>query len=387
LHRFIYPPPLSLYIHLPWCVKKCPYCDFNSHATGDGNSFPEQAYIDALLRDLEFELPRIASRQIVSIFIGGGTPSLFSAEALQRLLETLHERLLFSPPIEITLEANPGTVEALRFQAYRQIGINRLSIGVQSFNDVMLKHLGRIHTASTAVDAITIAKAAGFERINIDLMYGLPNQSIEQAIADLEQGITLTSAHLSWYQLTIEPNTVFYKNTPVLPEQDQIWDMQEAGQTLLSSAGLEQYEISAYAKPGQRCLHNLNYWEFGDYVGLGAGAHGKLTDISTNTVTRYARHRIPERYLQLAGQDEVIADTRTLQQQDLILEFMMNTLRLTGGIQQSLFTERTGLPLHLIETMLISARDKGWLEGINSRIIPTTTGRNYLNDLLQCFNS
>lgn len=379
-------PPLALYIHLPWCVKKCPYCDFNSHATGIDNTFPEQAYIDALLRDMDFDLPRIQGRQIVSIFIGGGTPSLFSAESLSTLLSALRARLVFSPDLEITLEANPGTVEAERFHAYRQIGINRLSIGVQSFEDAMLQRLGRIHTANTAIQAINIAKAAGFDRINIDLMYGLPNQSAEQALADLEQGIALAAGHLSWYQLTIEPNTVFYKETPLLPEPDQIWDMQEAGQALLAAQGLVQYEISAYAKAGQQCRHNLNYWQFGDYLGLGAGAHGKLTDVATQTVSRYARHRIPERYLQLAGQQQVIAETRKLQKQDLILEFMMNALRLTGGVRQSLFSERTALPLSDIAAMLKAATDKGWLEADVAMITPTITGRNYLNDLLQCFN-
>jgi len=385
LHRFIYPPPLSLYIHLPWCVKKCPYCDFNSHATGNNNAFPEQSYIQALIRDLDFDLPRIRHRAITSIFIGGGTPSLFSAESLATLLVAVRTRLSLVSDIEITLEANPGTVEANRFKAYRDIGINRLSIGVQSFNDAMLKKLGRIHSANAARDAINIARSAGFDRVNIDLMYGLPGQTLEQAIADLGHGIEHEVSHLSWYQLTIEPNTVFYKDTPVLPEQDHIWDMQEAGQSLLSRHGLEQYEISAYASPGQQCRHNLNYWEFGDYLGIGAGAHGKLSDVGKNTVTRYARHRLPERYMQLAGQPDVITDTRTLDHSDLILEFMMNALRLTDGVPRTLFAARTGMTPDTITTMVKTAVDKGWLEEDKSMLVPTVIGRNYLNDLLQCF--
>jgi len=377
-------PPLSLYVHLPWCIKKCPYCDFNSHGTGH-DPFPEAGYVDALIRDLEFELHSMRDRQITSIFIGGGTPSLFSAEALQRLFSAIRSRTTLSADIEITLEANPGTVESRRFHAYREIGINRLSVGVQSFNDRMLQRLGRIHDAKTAGEAIRTATTAGFERINLDLMYGLPDQTIAQAMDDIGQAIDFAPVHLSWYQLTIEPNTVFYKEQPVLPEQDTIWEMQEAGQAMLGDTGHQQYEISAYARPGYQCRHNLNYWEFGDYLGLGAGAHGKLTVAAEDTIYRYARHRLPERYMQLAGQPQVITEQKKLTQEDIVLEFMMNTLRLTDGFTSTLFTERTGLPLALVEAQFNQLVTKGWLERHNTVVKPTHAGQNYLNDLLQYF--
>ncbi len=376
--------PLSLYIHLPWCIKKCPYCDFNSHAT-DNAPFPEQAYIEALIRDLDFDLAKVQHREIRSIFIGGGTPSLFSAASLQILLSAIRSRLQLAADIEITLEANPGTVEARRFHAYRELGINRLSIGIQSFDDQMLTRLGRIHDAATATEAIRIAKSSGFERINIDLMYGLPQQTLTQAMDDLGQGIEHATAHLSWYQLTIEPNTVFYKNPPAVPGDDLVWDIQQSGQHKLSSAGFHQYEISAYAKHAQQCRHNLNYWSFGDYLGLGAGAHGKLTDPVAGVISRFVRHRLPERYMQLAGRAEVISETRPLQQPDLILEFMMNALRLTDGFEHRLFSDRTGLPLEMIAVQLDAARTRGWLQTSNETTRPTVAGLNYLNDLLQCF--
>lgn len=376
--------PLSLYIHLPWCIRKCPYCDFNSHATEQA-AFPEQDYIAALIRDLDFDLPRIQGREIHSIFIGGGTPSLFSPQALQSLLEAILSRLTLVANAEITLEANPGTVEAARFEAYRQIGINRLSIGIQSFNDQMLQRLGRIHNAATAREAITIAQAAGFERINIDLMYGLPQQTQEQAMADLLQGIEAATTHLSWYQLTIEPNTVFYKHPPSVPEEELIWTMQQSGQHLLAVSGFQQYEISAYAKPEQQCRHNLNYWQFGDYLGLGAGAHGKLSDTNTDSITRFVRHRLPDRYMQLAGHAGVISESRMLTREDRVLEFMMNALRLTNGFEHRQFTERTGLSLDTILPALELATHKGWLQTQANRTRPTTSGLDFLNDLLQCF--
>lgn len=377
-------PPLSLYIHLPWCIKKCPYCDFNSHATNHA-AFPEQNYIDALIRDLDFELAAVLGRQIHTIFIGGGTPSLFSAESLQHLFSAIRSRLDVANDAEITLEANPGTFEAARFQAYREIGINRLSIGIQSFNDQMLTRLGRIHDAATANAAIQIAKSAGFELINLDLMYGLPGQTPSQAMDDLIHGIELAPAHLSWYQLTIEPNTVFYKHPPPLPEDDQICDIQQAGQSMLSTAGLAQYEISAYAQNEKQCRHNLNYWMFGDYLGIGAGAHGKLTEPGENTIFRYVRHRLPERYIELAGRSDVITEKRQLHQADRTLEFMMNVLRLNDGFEHGCFNSRTGLPLDVIENQLEAARAAGWLETLNGISRPTAAGRNFLNDLLQCF--
>jgi putative oxygen-independent coproporphyrinogen III oxidase len=377
-------PPLSLYVHLPWCIKKCPYCDFNSHAT-DNSSFPEQAYIAALIRDLDQEVPKVQGRKIHSIFIGGGTPSLFSAASLQTLLAAIRDRLSLAADIEITLEANPGTIEAARFEAYRDIGINRLSIGVQSFNDQMLVRLGRIHDAARAVDAIRIARSAGFELINIDLMYGLPGQSLAQALDDLNQGIEQATVHLSWYQLTIEPNTVFYKNPPVVPEEDQIWDIQQAGQQSLATAGLHQYEISAYSNPDKQCRHNLNYWQFGDYVGIGAGAHGKLTDPGVDGIFRYVRHRLPDRYIELAGLANVITETRQLHPADLILEYMMNALRLNDGFEHRDFSARTGLSLAVIRDQLEAAHTAGWLVTRDATTRPTPAGRNFLNDLLHCF--
>lgn len=376
--------PLSLYIHLPWCIRKCPYCDFNSHAT-EHASFPEQAYIAALIRDLDYDLPRVQGRQIHSIFIGGGTPSLFSAASLQQLLTEVRARLSFAAEIEITLEANPGTFEAVRFSDYRNIGINRLSIGIQSFNDRMLARLGRIHDASAAAKAIGIARAAGFEAINLDLMYGLPEQTLAQAEEDLAEAIAHKPLHLSWYQLTIEPNTVFYKHPPAVPEHDLIWDVQQSGQRMLSVAGINQYEISAYAVDGRQCRHNLNYWLFGDYLGLGAGAHGKLTHQGGEGVYRYVRHRLPDRYIELAGQSGVITEAKQLEQTDLVLEFMMNAFRLTDGFEHTVFEARTGLSFGMLSSRLESAHRRGWLETTNGRTRPTAAGLNYLNDLLQYF--
>lgn len=374
--------PLSLYIHLPWCVRKCPYCDFNSHETGH-TPFPEQAYIDALVRDLDFELPRVGTRTIQTIFIGGGTPSLFSAASLHQLLDSINDRLHLAKDVEITLEANPGTFEAERFVAYRAAGINRLSIGIQSFDDRMLKSLGRIHDAKAAGRAIEIARRAGFEAINLDLMYGLPDQTLDDAMSDLQIAVAHQTTHLSWYQLTIEPNTVFYKQPPVVPEHDQLWDIQQAGQNLLASAGLQQYEISAYAAGGHTCRHNLNYWLFGDYVGLGAGAHGKLTDESG--IYRYARHRLPARYIELAGSTEVISETRHLQKDDLMLEFVMNALRLKAGFSHRLFEQRTGLLIEDVSIPCATAHERGWLETFEGTSRPTAAGLNYLNDLLELF--
>jgi oxygen-independent coproporphyrinogen-3 oxidase len=384
MFKFSQVPPLSMYVHLPWCVKKCPYCDFNSHAA-DHAVFPEAAYVDALIRDLEFELPALEGRRITSIFIGGGTPSLFSAEELDRLFTALRTNMVLSGEVEITLEANPGTYDAGRFRAYRDIGINRLSIGVQSFNDRMLTRLGRIHDAGTAGDAVRAAADAGFERINLDLMYGLPGQTVAEALADVNRAIDYGTVHLSWYQLTIEPNTVFYKQRPELPEPDAIWEMQEAGQNLLAGAGYRQYEVSAYAREGYQCRHNLNYWEFGDYLGLGAGAHGKLTDVAGNAVYRLVRHRLPESYMRLAGQQQVITNSKTLTEEEVILEFMMNALRLNEGFDTALFRDRTGLPVELIEARINRAVTREWLEWHATVIKPTAAGRNYLNDLLMYF--
>ena len=379
-------PPLSLYIHLPWCIKKCPYCDFNSHATNK-ETFPEDAYIDALISDLESELPRIWGRPIISIFIGGGTPSLFSAEAIDRLMAALRERLTFYHHTEVTMEANPGTAEADRFKAYRESGINRISIGVQSFNDEKLKVLGRIHNSAEAKAAIAMAKDAGFDEINIDLMFGLPEQSIGEAMSDLETAMGQQPSHLSWYQLTIEPNTIFYSKPPVLPDDDLLWSMQAQGQAYLSDSGFNQYEISAYARKGMnhQCQHNLNYWQFGDYLGIGAGAHGKLTHVAEGKIERYARHRIPQSYIDKVGQLNVITDSRSLSRDELPLEFMMNALRLNEGFHPSLFIERTGLPLNHIQKQLEIAEEKALIEWDINKIKPTETGHRYLNDLIQLF--
>ena len=382
-------PPLSLYIHLPWCVKKCPYCDFNSHATNK-EAFPEAAYIDALISDLESELPRIWGRPIASIFIGGGTPSLFSAEAIDHLMVALRARLTFYHHTEVTMEANPGAAEAERFKAYRESGINRISIGVQSFDNEKLERLGRIHNSAEGKAAIAMAKAAGFDEINIDLMFGLPEQSIDEAICDLQTAMEQHPSHLSWYQLTIEPNTIFYSTPPTLPDDDLLWSMQKQGQAYLSDNGFNQYEVSAYAKVmttgvNHQCKHNLNYWQFGDYLGIGAGAHGKLTHVAEGKIERYSRHRIPQGYIGQVAQQNAITETRLLDRDELPLEFMMNALRLNKGFHPSIFIEHTGLPLSQIQKPLQEAEKKSMIEWNLNTIKPTEYGHRYLNDLLQLF--
>ena len=376
-------PPLSLYVHLPWCVKKCPYCDFNSHETASLTE--EDAYIEAVIRDVETELPRIWGRTISSVFIGGGTPSLFSADAIEKLMSALRARLNIHPEREITMEANPGTAEAEKFKAYRQAGINRLSIGIQSFNDGHLKSLGRIHNSKEALRAIGLAKSAGFENINLDLMFALPEQSIDDALDDLKIAVEQIPTHISWYQLTIEPNTVFYSKPPKIPNDDDSFLMQEQGQAYLENNGYMQYEISAYAKDKATSLHNLNYWQFGDYLGIGAGAHGKITNVAQGKIERFVRHKIPKRYIELAGSDTVITETKTLNRNDLPLEFMMNAMRLKSGIDSSLFLQRTALPLKSIEKNLSLAAEAGLLDWQLDNIKPTQFGQRYLNDLLEMF--
>jgi len=375
--------PLSLYIHLPWCVKKCPYCDFNSHELIPETELQKQ-YIDAVIRDLETELPNIWGRQIISVFIGGGTPSLFSVDAIDYLLSACRSRLNLHPQIEMTMEANPGTAEADKFDGFRDIGINRLSIGVQSFQNQYLTKLGRIHNGEEAIAAINMAKAAGFINFNIDLMFGLPEQTLAEALSDLQQAIALTPTHISWYQLTIEPNTFFHSRPPSLPDEDYIYEMQKAGQEMLAHFGYQQYEISAYAKDNNRCEHNLNYWEFGDYLGIGAGAHGKLTMVSDNKVLRTNKHKLPKRYIELAGQETVGSQTNVTKQ-DIAFEFMLNAMRLKAGVSSSLFRERTGLPLSVIEREMNEAESKNWLECNIHTIKPTAKGQRYLNDLLELF--
>ncbi len=375
-------PPLSLYVHLPWCERKCPYCDFNSHQS---SSFDETAYINTLLEDLQQDLPLIWGRQISSIFIGGGTPSLFSGEAIQQLMSGLRALLNFNPGIEISMEANPGSADESRFRAYRAAGINRLSIGIQSFNDRSLQLLGRIHNGQKALSAFAAARQAGFDNINIDLMFALPEQTLQQAQADLQQAITLEPEHLSLYQLSIEPNTLFHSQNPQnLPDDDLSWDMQQQNQALLQQSGYLQYEISAYARAGRHSRHNVNYWHFGDYLGIGAGAHGKITLPAEGRVIRQTRQRHPEVYLQKQGSAR-ISETRELNEQDLAFEFMLNALRLLEGFEKSLFSERCGLPIQLLDAPLKAARERGLISVTPSHLKPTTLGLQFHNDLQALF--
>ena len=378
--RFALLPPLALYVHLPWCVRKCPYCDFNSHERRE--TLSEAEYISALVADLEAMLPSIWGRRIVSVFIGGGTPSLFSPESIERLLSEVRARIAVEPIAEITLEANPGTVEAGRFRGYRAAGVNRLSLGVQSFNDAMLAKLGRIHSADEARRAIDAARNV-FDNVNLDLMYGLPGQTLEMARADVAEGIRWQTPHLSAYQLTIEPNTVFYSKPPTLPEHDACADMQLAVEEALGTAGFEHYETSAFARPGLRCRHNLNYWEFGDYAGIGAGAHGKVS--FPDRIERHARVKQPREYLDAAARGASVAEGGIVPPRELPFEFMLNALRLVDGVPPTLFAERTGLVATTIEKPLRAAQAQGLLEANEARIQPTPRGRLFLNDLTALF--
>lgn len=373
-------PPLALYIHIPWCVRKCPYCDFNSHAAGP--TLPEEEYVDALLADLDIDLQHVHGRPLTSIFFGGGTPSLFSDRALGRLLEGVEQRVGFAPDIEITLEANPGTFEQAKFKGYRALGINRLSIGVQSFQEAKLKALGRIHDGGEAIRAADMARAAGFDNFNLDLMHGLPEQSIEDALFDLRTAISQGPTHLSWYQLTMEPNTVFWSQPPVLPEDDLLWDIQEAGQALLAAEGYAQYEVSAYARPGKQARHNLNYWTFGDFLGIGAGAHAKLSTPAGH-IQRTWKTRLPKDYLDPAKVFQ--AGERVLEAGELPFEYLMNVLRLTEGAPAELFSQRTGLPLQQLEQARREAERQGLLKADPARLVATAKGQLFLNDLLQLF--
>ncbi len=374
--------PLSLYIHIPWCIQKCPYCDFNSHAVQ--NNIPEKKYVQSLLADLKQDIPKINHRPIHSIFIGGGTPSIFSPESLDELLVGIHKHLKIPTDIEITLEANPGTVDNARFQAFRQIGINRLSLGIQSFQDSALKNLKRIHDRKTAINAIETAIKAGFENINLDLMFGLPHQTPENAVNDLRTAMSFQPNHLSWYQLTIEPNTAFYQHPPILPDDDSVWEIQRSGQDFLQTQGYEHYEISAYTKASNYCQHNLNYWQFGDYLGIGAGAHAKITT-PEDKIIRFSKRRHPYTYLQLVNTPQVISQTIELNQADICLEFMMNALRLSQGFTEILFQERTGLILSDIDKPLQIAIAQGWLKQNAEVIQPTRQGLQFLNQLLGLF--
>jgi oxygen-independent coproporphyrinogen-3 oxidase len=376
--------PLSLYIHIPWCVRKCPYCDFNSHALR--KPIPEKEYIDALLTDLANDYPLVKNRQLHSIFIGGGTPSLFKPASFATLLAGIKNYFELTPNLEITLEANPGTVEQDSFSGFREAGINRLSLGIQSLQDEKLKALGRIHSAEEAIRAVEIAKQAGFDNFNLDLMHGLPKQTLSDALYDLETALSLNPTHLSWYQLTLEPNTLFYKQPPVLPNDDLRWEIQEQGQKILANCGYAQYEVSAYAQPEKQCQHNLNYWLFGDYLGIGAGAHGKITDLSSGEIRRISKHKQPRDYLQAAEKNtSFIADTQIVEPKEISFEFMLNTLRLNQSIPLSLFTERTGMKVSLLKDSLQQAQDQGLIRIENEHIIKTELGSRFLNNLIELF--
>ncbi len=380
-------PPLSLYVHIPWCVKKCPYCDFNSHAVRDG--VPQDAYVDALLADLDGDLADFGAasqdRPLASVFFGGGTPSLFSPASIGRILDGAERRLGFAPGIEITLEANPGTIEHGRFDGYRSAGVNRVSFGVQSFDDDKLRRLGRIHSADDAARAIGEARDAGIDNLNLDLMYALPTQDLDGALADVERALALAPEHLSHYQLTLEPNTLFASRPPPLPDSDAAWDMQEHCQQRLAEAGYAQYEVSAYARPGRRAAHNLNYWRFGDYLGIGAGAHAKLTDAAAGTITRRAKQRTPRAYLEHAATSRRIASDTSLASADLPFEYMMNALRLVDGVPRSDFTARTGLDDDVLDDAIGEATARGWITRDEAVLRTTDEGQRLLNDVIGLF--
>jgi oxygen-independent coproporphyrinogen-3 oxidase len=374
-------PPLSLYIHIPWCVKKCPYCDFNSHVnSSETEELPEDSYIEFLTKDLQQHLGWVQGRRLHSIFFGGGTPSLFSAQSIASILNMAEGLIGFEDDIEITLEANPGTFEQQKFSGYFKAGVNRLSIGVQSFQEKHLQKLGRIHNQDEAIAAINMAKRAGFGNINIDLMHGLPGQSLGDALNDLETAIKLSPQHVSWYQLTIEPNTVFYRQPPILPVEDVLADIQHEGLRFLKENGFYQYEVSAFSKPDFKSQHNLNYWQFGDYIGIGAGAHGKNTAIQQQQIIRCNKTRLPRDYMSLAtapNYKEVCVSHK-----EAAMEFFMNALRLNGGFMKSAFENRTGLKMALWEKPLSKLIQQGLLEDSRQIIKPTPLGHRFLNAVL-----
>lgn len=374
-------PPLSLYVHIPWCVRKCPYCDFNSHA-GDAKHLPEDDYLQTVLKDLREDAVLAQGRRLHSIFFGGGTPSLMSERFYETLLTETESLLGFEPDIEITLEANPGTAEAERFKGFRRAGINRLSMGVQSFSDQKLHALGRIHNGDEAVQAFELARAAGFSNINLDLMHGLPDQTEQDALEDLNRAIDLAPEHLSWYQLTIEPNTEFFSRPPTLPEDETLWQIQDTGMARLAEAGFAQYEISAFAQPGRQARHNLNYWRFGDYLGLGAGAHGKYTRAETGEIWRYRKSRMPADYMKPKPLMRV--GEELIEAAELPLEYLMNVLRLNEGVSEQAFTDATALPLSALEPTLTELRHDALLEP--NRLQATERGRLFLNDILGRFS-
>ncbi len=374
-------PPLALYVHLPWCLKKCPYCDFNSHEMSQ-RELPEQRYLDALLADLDACLPLIWGRSVQTVFLGGGTPSLFSPESIERLLSELRARLKLAADCEVTLEANPGTFEKERFRAYRDAGVTRLSVGVQSFNDEHLKRIGRVHSRAQAIAALEEA-AANFDTFNLDLMYALPEQTLEELQQDLGQALAFTPPHLSIYHLTIEPNTYFAKYPPQLPEEDTAYAMLDLISERTASIGLQRYEVSAYARPGHHCRHNLNYWQFGDYLGIGAGAHGKLS--FAHRIVRQVKLREPRLYMERALAGNALAQEDEVALADLPFEFMLNALRLRQGFALSEFCERTGLAISTIQQPLEDAERQGWITRDLQRVQPTERGFDFLSDLQGLF--
>lgn len=381
--RFESLPPLSLYMHLPWCVRKCPYCDFNSYEAR--GAIPDLAYVEALLRDLRSELPFVQGRRIETVFLGGGTPSLFSAEAISRLLTELGNEVELAASVEITLEANPGAVDTARFAAFRAAGVNRLSIGIQSFRDEQLRALGRVHDGAQARNAVAMARGAGFDNFNLDLMYGLPNDDVAGSVADLEQALELEPAHVSWYQLTLEPNTAFERRPPALPDDDIVARSEQKGRALLAASGYERYEISAYAQRDRRCLHNLNYWQFGDYLGLGAGAHGKVTLPEAAAFARRSKVRNPRTYAQRAGSAEAATHELVTRAPQAALEFVMNALRLVEGVPATVFSARAGQPAAALEAARLAAVRRGWLAPEQHVLRATPSGLERLNRVLELF--
>ena len=376
-------PPLSLYVHMPWCVRKCPYCDFNSHAAPE--RLPAEEYIRALVADLEQDLPLAWGRPVGSIYFGGGTPSLFSADQIAEFLSAARARLNLRPDVEITLEANPGTIEHDSFSAYAQAGVNRVSLGVQSFDDDLLRSIGRIHGREEIEQSLLSLKVAGISNFNIDLMYALPGQSPVQSRRDIEMAINADPAHISFYQLTIEPNTAFAVQPPVLPVADIAWDMQQVGLEMLEAAAFGQYEISAFAQTGLQSRHNMNYWRYGDFLAVGAGAHGKITLPAEDKVRRYAKHRHPRQYLQSVDSGGWLAESRLLSDEERVFEFFLNQLRLKHGVYINDFSARTGLPWQVVESRVQQAVDKGLLEVHQARVRPTGLGWKFVNDIQQLF--
>jgi putative oxygen-independent coproporphyrinogen III oxidase len=375
--------PLALYVHMPWCVRKCPYCDFNSHQLKSGQ--PDASYIDTLIRDFELEVPRVRGRRIDSVFFGGGTPSLFAPAEFARLIAALKARFEFADGAEITLEANPGTIERGKFQGYAEAGINRVSLGAQSFDAKTLKVLGRIHSADDTHRAVEELKAAKLGNFNLDLMYALPQQSLQQALNDVQLAVSLEPSHISYYQLTLEPGTVFHSRPPPLPDEDAAWQIQLAGQKMLADAGYAQYEVSAYAKQGAQCRHNLNYWLFGDYVGIGAGAHGKVSILAPEKILRTVKPKQPREYQTEISRAALLGDGSYIAAADLPFEFMLNALRLNEGFSSDCYHARTGLHLQDLDGKLSWAEDRGLLESIATGWRPTTLGRRFLNDLQASF--